>query len=175
MEVGVPFTDDSSHFLCHCPLHDQERNRSRAHCEMSNDRMAAIGVPHKAGGVTVMTPKSVSVGIQQVQSENVCALSEICHHTRRSPTSSLEVVKVLGTCAVNTGGDNRNGDRAYKMRRLCVVDAKRSQEASPRLKRLNFGSISLRYSACLRRRSASCTLPRPLHIRRSVSGKGPVP
>lgn len=42
--------------------------------------------------------------------------------------------------------------------------------ASPLLKRLNLGSVSRRYSACFRRRSASCTFPRPLHTRRSADG-----
>ena len=41
---------------------------------------------------------------------------------------------------------------------------------SPRRNRLNLGSISRRYSACLIRKSASWTLPLPLQIRFSAAG-----
>jgi len=42
--------------------------------------------------------------------------------------------------------------------------------ASPLRRRLNLGRVSRRYSACFRRRSTSCILPRPLQTRRSAEG-----
>lgn len=44
------------------------------------------------------------------------------------------------------------------------------QVPSPRLSLLNFGSISLKYSACFLLKSASCILPLPLHFLRSAPG-----
>ena len=45
-----------------------------------------------------------------------------------------------------------------------------SHAPSPRRNRLNLGNISRRYSPCLILKSASWTLPLPLHIRFSAAG-----
>lgn len=66
-------------------------------------------------------------------------------------------VSLTKAVSVLTSWANKRG------RSLCYA-------SSPLLSRLNFGNISLKYSACFLLKSASCTFPLPLHTRLSAAG-----